>query len=460
MNSQNNRNIISVVYDALTGVYLLTQPETFVEVNVFTNITSFLENTTFNRTSFENRLNEYKIPITSGRALFSSILPEDFYYRKGDVLIRDGILVSGIINKDHVGATHGSIIQVLMKDYGQDTTVNFLTDIYNVVREWLDVRGFSVGLDDCYLGGDDPGKLIQYEIQRAKMLVRSMGWKLEDPLEEERREKQIIAYLNTAKGLGARISEKHLGTYNAFNVMSKSGAKGSTFNIAQITGGVGQQFVQGQRMPMTISNQRRATPYFPEDSLDPASRGFISNSFLTGLTPAEMFFHQAGSREGLTDTAIKTADTGSMHHRVVKALEDIKVYEDGSARNAFGVIFEFTYGEDGFDAAMVETVNTKTGSFTSFINIQRLAGRVNSKYGYKTVNEPKYEEILPVKPNVMGAFPLLPEVPELPQLEIRVGDIVNTATGPGVVQRIEGERLLVQQQGKVAEWIKTGKLEL
>ena len=464
MGAQSNRNIIGVVYDALTGSYLLTQPETFVEKDVFMNITTFLENTSGHET-LRKRLEQYRVPITSGRALFSSILPEDFYYRKGDVLIRDGILVSGVITKDHVGGSHGSIIQVLMKDYGQETTVNFLTDIYNIMREWLDVRGFSVGLDDCFLGGDDPGKMIEKEVQSAKMLVRSMGWKLKDPLEEERREKQIIAYLNTARDLGARISDKNLGTYNAFNVMAKSGAKGSTFNIAQITGIVGQQFLQGQRMPQTISRAEggRSSVYYPVDTLDPASRGFIENSFLTGLTPAEMFFHQAAGREGLTDTAVKTAETGSMHHRVVKALEDMKVYEDGSVRNAFGVIFEYTYGEDGFNAEMVETVSTKTGQFASFINVQRLAARVNARYGYTTPGEPKIQEIVPIKPAILGPpEPVVTKQVSGPAgLQVyEIGDIVRTATGTGIVRQIEGERLLIQKEGNNPEWVKAEKLEL
>lgn len=469
MNAQNNKNIIGVVYDALTGAYLMTQPETFVDRDVFMNIVSFLENDSGRETLYD-RLDRYNVPLESGRALFSSILPEDFYYRKNDVLIRDGILVSGVITKDHLGSSHGSIIQVLMKDYGQDVTVNFLTDVYNVMREWLDVRGFSVGLDDCFLTGTDSDKLIQYEVQRAKMLVRSMGWKMNDPLEEERREKQIIAYLNTAKGLGARISEENLPPGNAFNVMAKSGAKGSTFNIAQITGILGQQFVQGQRMPETISGGRRALPYFPEDSVDPAARGFVSNSFLTGLTPAEMFFHQAGGREGLTDTAIKTAETGSLHHRVVKALEDIKVYEDGSARNAFGVIFQYIYGEDGFDASMLETVNTKTGAFASFINTKRLAGRINARYGYSTPGEPEFEEISPVvpaiKPPFRGGtgegFPPVPQFEDIIAQEpvvYEIGDVVNTDTGVGIVQQVDGERILVQREGGQPTWIKVGKLE-
>ena len=470
MNAQNNKNIISVVMDALTGGYLLTQPETYVDRATFSNIVSFLENTDGLNTLYE-RLERYHLPRTSGRALFSSILPEDFYYRKNDVLIRDGILVSGVITGDHIGSSHGSIIQVMMKDYGPQTVINFITDVYNIMREWLDVRGFSVGLDDCFLAGDNPQGDIEYEIQRAKILVRSMGWKLKDPLEEERREKQIIAYLNTAKGLGARISEKNLPPSNAFNVMSKSGAKGSTFNIAQITGMLGQQFVQGQRMPEVISDGTRCLPYFSENSLDPAARGFCNNSFLTGLRPSELFFHQAGGREGLTDTAVKTADTGSMHHRVVKALEDVKVFSDGSARNAFGVIFQYVYGEDGFGADMLETVNTKTGTFTSFINTKRLAARLNSRYGYTTPGEPGVEVVTPIIPRVGGMvadpqfdnYPQVPNIPNIPvtvRVVMDVGTNVQTGAGEGVVVKVEGERVLVNLEDGTQQWVKIEKLEM
>jgi DNA-directed RNA polymerase beta' subunit len=461
LNAQNNRNSISVVYDALTGAYLLTQPETYVDRDLYSNVVMFLENSEGLNT-LEERLTKYNIPLTSGRALFSAIFPEDFYYRKGDVMIKDGILVSGVITSEHIGSSHGSIIKVMMKDYSTERTVDFITDIYNMMRKYLDVRGFSVGLDDCFLVGDNPEKSIEYEVQRAKMLVKSMGWKLTDPLEEERREKQIMAYLNTAKGLGARISGENMRPGNAFNVMAKSGAKGSTFNIAQITGILGQQFVQGQRMPEVISGNRRCLPYFPEDSLDPAARGFCQNSFLKGLSPPEMFFHQAGGREGLTDTAIKTADTGALHHRVVKALEDVKVYEDGSTRNAFGIIFQYAYGEDGFNGEMLETVSTKTGKFTSFIDMKRLAGRINSKYGYSTPGDPDPEDIVPVNKNIIDTYTSeFPEVPVIPAVSgvTEIGDVVYTATGKGTVKQVEGERVLVQYEGTNPEWVKVEKIE-
>lgn len=418
--AQTNKNSISVVYDALIGAYLLTQPDTMIDWTDYNNIVSFLQNSSQALSTLPDRLTRYSIPLNSGRALFSALLPEDLYYRKGNVFIKDGVLLSGIITKEHLGSTNGSIIQVLMKDYEPQVTFDFITDVYYMMGRFLDIRGFSVGLDDCYLQGKDPEKSIAYEVERAKMLVRSMGWKLDDPLEEERRERQIIAYLNTAKGLGARISRENLSESNAFNIMAKSGGKGSEINIAQITGILGQQFVKGQRMPETLSGGRRCLPYFAEDSIEPEARGFCVNSFLTGLTPAELFFAQAGGREGLMDTAIKTQDTGHLHHKMEKALEDVKVYHDGSVRNAFGMIFQYTYADDGFDAARLETVSTKSGRFTSFINIKRLVGRLNNKYGYASPSEPEVEVPVPVGDTFSSSIQWGEKVPILPVPELKL----------------------------------------
>jgi DNA-directed RNA polymerase II subunit RPB1 len=46
------------------------------------------------------------------------------------------------------------------------------------------------------------------------------------------------------------------------------------------------------------------------DDYGPEARGFVENSYLAGLTPQEFFFHTMGGREGLIDTAVKTAETG------------------------------------------------------------------------------------------------------------------------------------------------------
>ena len=203
MNAQTNNNIAGVVFDALTGSYILSLPETKVDPQVFMEIRMVMEDQSGYPTLNE-RLDKYFVPRDSGRALLSSLFPSDFYYSKGDTTIREGILTGGTLNKDNIGSAQGTIIQAIYKDYGQERTIQFLTDIYRAAGYFLDSHGFSVGLDDCLLTGKDPQKTIEYEVQKAKMLVKAMGTKLADPLEEERREKQIRAYLDTAKNSGLK----------------------------------------------------------------------------------------------------------------------------------------------------------------------------------------------------------------------------------------------------------------
>ena len=72
-------------------------------------------------------------------------------------------------------------------------------------------------------------------------------------------------------------------------------------------------------------------------------------------TPQVFFFHAMGGREGLIDTAVKTAQTGYVQRQLVKAMEDIKVNYDYSVRSSSGSIIQFIYGNDGMDATFVES---------------------------------------------------------------------------------------------------------
>jgi DNA-directed RNA polymerase II subunit RPB1 len=115
---------------------------------------------------------------------------------------------------------------------------------------------------------------------------------------------------------------------------------------------VGQQNIAGKRI--SCGFKLRTLPHFLKDDLGPYSCGFIENSYLSGLTPTEFFFHAMSGREGLIDTAIKTSETGYMQRRLVKGLEDIMVRYDGTVRNSLGEVIEFCYGDDGMDATFVE----------------------------------------------------------------------------------------------------------
>jgi DNA-directed RNA polymerase III subunit RPC1 len=99
---------------------------------------------------------------------------------------------------------------------------------------------------------------------------------------------------------------------------------------------------------------KRTLPHFKPSSLFPAAKGFVANSFYSGLTATEFFFHTMGGREGLVDTAVKTAQTGYMARRLMKALEDLSLHYDKTVRNSEGVVVQFTYGTDGLDPTRME----------------------------------------------------------------------------------------------------------
>ena len=140
--------------------------------------------------------------------------------------------------------------------------------------------------------------------------------------------------------------------------MVKSGSKGKETNVAQMIACVGQQNVDGKRITYGFTD--RTLPHFTKYDDGPEARGFVKNSFITGLSPQEVFFHAMGGREGLIDTAVKTSETGYIQRRLVKAMEDSKIHYDNTVRTAIGSIIQYIYGEDGMDGCKIEVqfINT------------------------------------------------------------------------------------------------------
>ncbi|KAG6369104.1 hypothetical protein JVT61DRAFT_1495 [Boletus reticuloceps] len=128
--------------------------------------------------------------------------------------------------------------------------------------------------------------------------------------------------------------------------MVTTGSKGSYINISQMSVCVGQQSVEGHRIPFGFRHQTLL--HFTKDNSSPEARGFMENSYLRGLTHQECFFHAMAGREGLIDMAVKTAETDYIQHRLIKALEDVMVCYDGTMRNSLGDLIQFIYGEVGW----------------------------------------------------------------------------------------------------------------
>ena len=382
MNLQTGRSIIGAVYDTLSGSYALTQPTTKLEPGDLDNyILSMMEVNQI--PSLADRLRKYGISPLSGSALFSALLPADFFYTKKNddnvVEIKEGILVRGVIGKPHIGNEHNSIIQALWNSYGMARTANFLTDLTRIVNEWLITFGLSVGLDNCLPKNEDHRKIVENEIQSARMKIEALGSRPEDPLELEAYEKKVVAMVRDVRNVGLKLLKEQMEPLNPMVIMARSGAKGSEMNVAQIAGLGGQVFLYGKRPAMGLTRGTRCQPYYDPGDESLEARGFLVNSFLTGMNPSEAVFLQYTGREGLIDTATKTAETGDIHNRLVKLFEDLRVEYDGSVRTSAGSIIQYTY-EDGFDPAELQNVSTRTGRVPMFADIPSIIRRANGYF--------------------------------------------------------------------------------
>lgn len=367
---QSNRPVMGVVQDSLLGVSLFTRRDTFLELFEVMNLLMWVDN-------FNGRLPNPCIlkprPLWTGKQIFSLILPEvnllryssthdsekDSSVRDTEVLIEKGELLTGIVDKRTVGSSSGSLIHVIWMEHGPNATKDFLSRCQKVVNNWLLIHSFSVGIGDT-IAEVNSIENIKITLSTAKSKINKLigmareGKILCQPGKNmmESFEFKVNTKLNRARDKSGELATKSLSFRNNVRAMVNAGSKGSEINICQIMACVGQQNVEGRRIPFTFS--KRTIPHFGKDDYGPESRGFVENSYISGLTPQEFFFHAMGGREGLSDTAVKTSETGYIQRRLMKALEDVMVKYDGTVRNSAGNILQFIYGEDGMAGEYIE----------------------------------------------------------------------------------------------------------
>jgi DNA-directed RNA polymerase subunit A' len=216
------------------------------------------------------------------------------------------------------------------------------------------IRGFTTGIDDEDIPEEAKKQIsdsLRTAIEKVEGLVDSYkrgeleqmpGRSLEETLEVE-----AMKILGRARDLAGQVAGKHLGIENSAVIMARSGARGSMLNLSQMAGSIGQQAVRGERLSRGYWN--RTLPHFKKGDLGAEAKGFVKSSYKSGLHPTEYFFHAMGGREGLVDTAVRTSRSGYMQRRLINALEDLKVKEDGTVRNTADTIIQFKFGEDGVD---------------------------------------------------------------------------------------------------------------
>lgn len=405
---QESKPNIAIVQDALLGAYLMTKGDEKITQKDFYNISlcgerydgSALWNPQRIKT-INNIMKRFgkKTKAYSGKGLVSLILPEDFYYENNNkasdkeptVKIFKGVLYEGTLNKTVLGPVHNSLIQVLHKEYGADIAANFVDNMQFLANNWLLVHGFSVGLEDCMITDKENVQTIKDTLVQYYTKAQGVEASTQNP---GIREVRITATLSQAKDIGMRIAKDAMNETNNFLSTVGAGSKGDFFNIAQLTGLLGQQNLNGKRVKFNMNHQKRTLPHYPFEGLtkerEYESRGFVRHSFIHGLNPQEFFFHAMSGREGVCDTAMGTANSGYVQRRIVKLCEDIQIQYDGTVRDKTGKIYQLAYGENNWDPCQTVKVNGKQ----EVCDVSRLIDRLNLEYenGQEEEEEEKNEE--------------------------------------------------------------------
>lgn len=359
--------IIGIFQDSMLGCYRFTRPDvSFTPRQAMNLLMNFKDINT--KTLFENGKKVKNFDILS--QILSPISlkyktklygdDEDNETTNNIMEIENGKYIRGQMEKSVLGSSTKGIIHRIFNDYGHQKAAQFIDDLQNVVTEYMTGSSYSVGISDLIADRKTQDSIVT-AITSQKQQVQSLIDQVHLGIFENTTansnllefETQVNNVLNKATEQAGKIGRKSLDKNNRFLMIVESGSKGSLINISQMISCLGQTNVEGKRIPYGFTD--RTLPHFRKYDDSPLARGFIENSYISGLTAPELFFHAMGGRIGLIDTAVKTSQTGYIQRRLIKGLEDLKVEYDMTVRNNKHKIVQFAYGEDGFDSTKVES---------------------------------------------------------------------------------------------------------
>lgn len=365
----NNSPIIGIFQDSMLGSYRFTREKiAFSQKDAMNLLMSFnrvnvsalkKENPQVKITNFD-LLSQITPPLTLKVRNKQFNGDEEKADTSNNVVeIIDGKYIRGQMDKGILGSGSKGIIHRICNDFGNMAASDYIDDLQNIVTDYMKQSAFSVGISDLITDQQTTDKIIT-TITDMKTEVRNLIDQVKigvfentsGKTNEEEFETKINNILNKAQNDAGREALKNLSKENRFVVMFNAGSKGSEINIQQMTACLGQQNVEGKRVPYGF--EHRTLPHFTKYDDSAIARGFVESSYIDGLSPQELFFHAMGGRIGLIDTAVKTSTTGYIQRRLIKALEDLMVHYDMTIRNSKGKIVQYSYGGDSVDTVKVE----------------------------------------------------------------------------------------------------------
>ncbi|KAI5950805.1 RPA190 [Candida jiufengensis] len=299
---------------------------------------------------------------------------------ENEVIFKNGELVSGILDKSQYGASQFGIVHSLHEVYGPDVAGKALSVLGRLFTNYIMMTAFTCGMDDLRLTEDgnewrkdilkasvDTGRLAATEVTNLSDDTPNDDKELRRRLEEILRDDNKLGILDAitqskVNAITSQVVSKCVpgGTmkkfpYNSMQAMALSGAKGSNVNVSQIMCLLGQQALEGRRVPVMVSG--KTLPSFKSFETDARAGGYIKQRFYSGIRPQEYYFHCMAGREGLIDTAVKTSRSGYLQRCLTKQLEGVHVNYDNTVRDGDGTMIQFLYGGDSIDTTKQSHMN-------------------------------------------------------------------------------------------------------
>ncbi|KAL4399092.1 DNA-directed 5'-3' RNA polymerase [Malassezia pachydermatis] len=291
------------------------------------------------------------------------------------VVVRDGELLTGVLDKSQIGASAYGLVHAVYEIYGSESAGRLLSILSRLFTMWLQHNAFSCRMDDLLLsaeGDAERRRLLKEGAHHGlEAAMGNVGLGEENPkkaetqhnlrlrLEEVLRDDEKLAALDAAMmGASNKLTSSVIASCipsglwrvfpeNNMQMMTVSGAKGSAVNVSSISCLLGPQALEGRRVPVMVSG--KTLPSFKAFETEARAGGFVAGRFLTGIAPQEYYFHCMAGREGLIDTAVKTSRSGYLQRCLIKHLEGVSVQYDQTVRNSDGFVLQFHYGEDALD---------------------------------------------------------------------------------------------------------------
>ena len=339
---KNSTNSIGCIGDSITGNYLLGLKEFSKEY----------ANQILYQSGIDKQITKKTV---SGLEIFSAALPK-IDFKNDSIVIKNGEIISGKIDKSLFGSEDGELIKKLDVVVGRDKTFETIKKVFDLGKNHLTNMGITISLQDLDVS-DSIVKAGEEIIQKAEKKTEEIIKSYYDgtlellpgKTKEESREVRILKVLNEIRTKIGEIVKKEFPKENPVTHMIRSGGGGNILNITQMASCVGQQDLEGKRIDIGYAG--RTLSFFKKEDLSPKAKGFINSSFIKGLRPDEFFFGAITGRSTLMDTALRTPKSGYLYRRLANALQDLRKEYDGTIRDSNNNLIQFVYGDDGADVS-------------------------------------------------------------------------------------------------------------